>query len=104
MKEMLYQIIEKYHLIERTWEWFWKNYDSYLTEEPEESAEYDLFDRESVNPVLYDKAFHVKYDNELEFIRITIQIRLKKNNKYIGEYSSDFTLDGEDLDDWFITE
>ncbi|MBR1528789.1 MAG: hypothetical protein IJ642_05760 [Oscillospiraceae bacterium] len=104
MKEILYQIIEKYHMIERTWEYFWKNYDSYLEEEPEEAQEYGLYNRDSVRPYLFDRSFHVRYDNEIEIIRITIHIDRIKDNRYIGGYSSDFTLDGEDFDDWFMIE
>ena len=104
MKEMLYQLIETYDLIERTWEWFWKNYDSYLKEEPEESAKVGLYSRDSVEAYLIDRSYHISYDNEIEFIRITIDMRRKKDNHYIGYYSSDFTLNGEDFDDWFVME
>ncbi|MBR4320121.1 MAG: hypothetical protein IKP69_08760 [Oscillospiraceae bacterium] len=104
MKEMLYQLIENYHMIERTWEWFWKNYDSYLLEEPEESAEYGLYSRDSVEAYLVDRSYHSSYNNEMEFIRITIDMRRKKDNHYIGYYSCDFSLDGEDVDDWFVIE
>ena len=104
MKEMLYQLIENYHMIERTWEWFWKNYDSYLSEEPEESTKIGLYSRDSVEAYLVDRSYHISYDNEIEFIRITIDMHRKKDNRYIGYYSSDFTLNGEDSDDWFVME
>ena len=104
IKQEICRLMETYHLIERTWEYFWKNYDSYLKEYPEESKEYDLHDRDSVTAYLIDRSYHNSYENEIEFIRITIEIRRKKDNHYIGYYSSDFSLDGEDVDDWFVIE
>ncbi len=104
MKKMLYQIIEKYHLVEQTWEWFWKNYDSYLKEQSEEAQEYGLYSRDSVSPYLFDRSYHVSYENEIEIIRITIHMYRKKDNTYIGNYSHDFDLNGNGVDDWFIIE
>ncbi len=105
MKQEIYQFDEKYHIIERTWRAFWKAYECYLLEYPEEAARYALLDRSSVLTALERLSYVLLHEQEQEIITVRIQMRSReKNASYLGYYDCIFDLTGKMSDDFFVIE
>lgn len=107
MKEQLNKIVENYGLIDQTWEYFWSSYDYYLIEEPEESAEYGLIDRNSIKHELHSISYRIRKGDfaiEYEAIIVCIYMLLNPTERYIGYYDCLFDSEGNFIDDFFVTE
>lgn len=105
MKNKLNELVEKYRLIEYSWEFFWESYDNYIIIEPEESAENAIYNRNSIEPMLYSISYRIKAEYEdfdSEVIIVRIDMRLKSNDNLIGHYACIFDLNGECIDDYFV--
>lgn len=102
MREELDAIVQKYNLINRTFETFWENYDSYLIEEPEESKGLGLLDRDSIYIKLYGYSFSVR--NSLNFDSVMVYTDFFKKGETIitGSYWCIYQLNGELFDDYFV--
>lgn len=108
MREQLTELVRKYDLINRTYEYFWINYDKYLAEEPEEAHSVGLFDRNSIEePFLRNVEYMLTNGKSLdsfdrELLSVRLDFCLKGSGCIIWNYTCDFTLNGEVFDDWFI--
>ncbi len=102
MREELDYIVKKHNLIERSFESFWHTYDVYLEEEPTESREAGLCNRDSINVELYGYAFCVTKELDFDCIKVYIEIYLKDNSVRCGEYWCVYNLDGKEFDDYLV--
>lgn len=110
MKRQLTSLIQKYDLINRAYDLFWANYDSYLKEEPGEADDLGLIDRSSIESPLLRYADYtlMNYDGQNGFGLELLSIRLdfcRKGEKSpcIGDFLCEFTMDGDLYDDYFVT-
>lgn len=104
MREELDNIVKKYNLIERTFESFWRTYDCYLEEEPEESKEVGFYNRDSVNAELYGYSFCVTNELDFDYVKVHIDIFLKGKTVRCGDYWCIYDLDGKEFDDCFVVD
>lgn len=104
MREKLDAIVQKYNLIGRTFERFWKTYDDYLREEPLESKENGLCDRNSITVELYGYSFCVTNELDFDYIKVYIDFFLKGKTMRLGDYWCIYMLDGKEFDDYFVIE
>ncbi len=97
------EIVSSKNLVDTSWSLFWHNYDDYIVECPDESAEYSLIDRNSICPNLDSICYKhfLESGNEYIILRITIKNR---NAKYLGYYDVCFAESGEIKDDFFVIE
>lgn len=109
IREQLSELIEKYDLINRTYEYFWKNYDSYLKEEPEEANSLDLMDRSSIEKPLLRYANYkltsVNGQNDFGFELLSVGLDFyhkEEGGCALGYYTCEFTMNGEVFDDFFV--
>lgn len=102
MREELDGIVKKYNLIERTFTSFWQAYDAYLEEEPTESREAGLCNRDSISAELYGYAFCVTKQLDFDCITVTIEFGLKEKHFRCGEYWCEYSLDGKEFDYYFV--
>ncbi|MCT8975292.1 hypothetical protein N4T77_01640 [Clostridium sp. CX1] len=96
---------------QRTIESFWRCFEKYKVESPDEYDEYfGLFDKGSLT-IWTDKialkimnwdTFYEEYNENHEFIEAYLKLEYK--NKYIGYYSLLFNFSGETFDDYFVLE
>jgi len=102
MREELDAIVQKYNLVNRTFEAFWRNYDAYLIEEPEESKGLGLLDRDSIYVKFYGYSFCVI--NKLDFDSVIVYIDFFRKGETIslGNFRCIYKLDGDLFDDYFI--
>lgn len=95
----------------RTVESFWRCFENYKLESPDEFIKYfGAFDK-SYLKLWMDKValkimnwdnFDEEYNENHEFIEAYIALEYK--NKYIGYYSLLFNFSGEEFDDYFVLE
>lgn len=108
IKEQLSNLIEKYNLIDKTFEYFWGCYDNYLTEQPQEAASFGLRDRNSVKPVLYKIDYRLTYGDVVDddspcFQQLVVMLDIKDSENFqIGYYECLFSMDGEASDNFFV--
>lgn len=102
-KQELDKIVQSKNLVDTTWSYFWGNYDSYLTEYPNEAAEYFLTGRNSICPTLDSICYKhfMESDNEYIIVRVNID---NQNAQYLGYYDACFSESGEIEDDFFVIE
>ena len=107
MREILEEFIKQKNLKDLTVRHFWNAYDSFIKEQPEESGEYGLSDRESVKIEVYGYSFAITsrdayhYSGAEETVQVYIDFFIKKTGEYIGRYTCIFDLHGKYLDDIF---
>lgn len=106
MREELDEIVNGNKLIERSFEYFWNCYDNYLTDDitKDESREYGLIDRSSVTPKLYGYSYCVTNTYGFDTIKVYIDIFRKNEEKRFAEYWIIYSINGEVVDDFFVTE
>ena len=102
MKLQLQEIINNNDLISKAWNGFWKNFDSYISEEKPP----ELKSRDSIIPYLSSYAYKYWPDDEdddggVEYIVIRIEF-CDLNDKDIGYYDACFEMDGSWRDDFCI--
>lgn len=109
IREQLSELIESYDLINRTYEYFWVNFDKYLSEEPEEAHSVGLFDRSSIKkPFLRYADYKLTGSNGqndfgLELLSVSLDFYHKEESSCaLGYYTCEFTMDGEVYDDYFV--
>ncbi|MBQ3161916.1 MAG: hypothetical protein IJC04_07305 [Oscillospiraceae bacterium] len=102
MRKQLEAIIEKYNLINQTFESFWINVDNYIKEDPEECAEIGLINKNQIKPELHGYSFCVTKEWNVDCIKVYIDIFLEGDSFRIGDYWCVYNLDGEFLDDYFV--
>ena len=107
MREKLDEFIQQNKLEDRTVRHFWKAYDNFLNEHPEECKEFGLSDWESVRIEVsgYSLAITSKeayrYSGVEETVQVYIDFFMKSTGEYIGRYTCIFDLHGNYLDDIF---
>ncbi len=102
MREELDAIVQKHNLINRTFEAFWKNYDSYLIEEPGESKELGLLDRNSIYVKLYGYSFSVRTSLDFDSVIVYIDFFKKGETIRTGSCWCIYKPDGDLFDDYFV--
>lgn len=102
MKNELEKFVQEHDLIQRTFVSFWNCYKNYLQEYPEEAGEYQLIDRDSVQPELYGYSFVISKKFQRDFVKVLIDIYQKNETFEIGEYWCIYDENGEILDDTFV--
>lgn len=94
---------------QRTIEGFWRCFENYKLEEPDEYNEYfGLFDKVALTlwmdkialKIMNWDAFDEKYNETQEFVEAYLKLEYK--NKDIGYYSLLFNYSGESFDDYFV--
>ncbi|GLX66593.1 hypothetical protein [Paenibacillus glycanilyticus] len=108
----LLEWVDKYQIEQRTIEFFWLNFYSYMKEEPEEFREVfgDTFEFKSlkvqVNKIeLYIDSWDEKRDFPVRnygFDYAESYVYIIYQDKNLGVYTCLFTLDGLSFDDFFI--
>ncbi|MDE6592153.1 MAG: hypothetical protein K2K57_03705 [Oscillospiraceae bacterium] len=111
MRAQLMGLVEKYDLVNRTYEIFWKNYEYYLKENPVEAAENGFVNRESIEkPVLTNIKFILTGVDRndtcvMQLIALDLEWRHKdKEQSAMWRYQCVFDLNGEVNDDYFRKE
>lgn len=102
MKKELEALIRKHNLINRTFDSFWKNYDRYIIEEPEESAEIGVTNRDSIEAGLYGYSYVISKAFNSDHIKVEIEMVLQSNKTQVGSYWCIFDLSGNCKDDYFV--
>ena len=117
--QQIMELVNNYDLINKTFEFFWNTYDSYLIEDYDEANEFGLINRDSVNVSLWGIEFELRnFDENMKHRFMTICVTLKfqhRNNaqKWNGTYECQFFMngdtegefkDGEVCDDFFWIE
>lgn len=117
--QQIMELVKKHNLINRTFEYFWCSYDSYLIEEAEEAKDFGLIDRDSVNVSLCLIAFKLRHFDEnmkhrFTTICVTLEFQHQNNTQeWLGTYECLFFMngsteneskDGEVCDDFFWIE
>lgn len=109
IKEQIIGLVQKYNLIDRTFDNFWNNYDSYLIEEPEEAESVGLVDKSSIEKPFLRSVYYTltsaneHNDFELELLVVRLDFYHKEESGCaLGEYTCEFTLSGELFDDFFV--
>lgn len=97
-EQLLKEIVEENHLIETTWENFWKTFDEYV--ESGELKEDRITGRESVEAYLW--AYALKNFVSETLIVISIHFDLAENGHYLGYYDLVFDENLEITDDFFV--
>ena len=101
MKDNLQKSVEKYNLIHRLWEAFWQTYDSYISEQPEESSAVGLINRSSIKAVVDCVFFKTFLQEDRSEIVVRIEI-FNTDDKNIGYFDCIFDETGNDFDSYFI--
>ena len=105
IRKELDEIVGKYELVKRTVGRFWKNYDSYLEEEPEESREFGFVDRDSVRAEFYGYYYGVSNNLDFEHIKVYVDGYRKGGGKCRAiSFWCIYRMDGELFDDYFVVE
>lgn len=99
-EQLLKEMVEENHLIEITWENFWKTFDEYV--DSGELEEDGITGRESVEAYL--RAYALKHFSSYTLIVISINFDLAENGHYLGYYDLVFDMDFEIIDDFFVIE
>ena len=102
MREELDRLVEKFNLIERTFDGFWYAFDSYLKKYPIESKEVGFFSRDSVSVELSGYSFCVTNELDFDCIKVYMDIFLKGETVSCGDYWCIYSLDGDEFDDYFV--
>lgn len=102
-RQELDEIVSSKKLVDTSWSLFWRNYDDYIVECPNESTKYSLIDRGSICPNLDSVCY--KYFLESDHAYIIVRISIKNQNaQYLGYYDVCFAESGKVEDDFFVIE
>ncbi len=109
IRQQLSDLLKKFDMINRTYKYFWVNYDKYLQEEPEEAVSFGLTDRSSIEKPLLRYADYKLTDADgqsgfgLELLSVSLDFYHKEESSCaLGYYTCEFTMDGEVNDDYFV--
>ena len=102
IKHSLKAFADEHKITERTWENFWYNFDSYITEDREEALKYGITDKDSIIPEFFSLAYKIFHDDS-EMIVATIRM-YDEEYRYLGYYDDLFEMNGECVDDFFVIE
>lgn len=109
IKGQINELVQKYDLINQTFDSFWKNYDCYIVEEPEEAESVGLVDRSSIEKPFLRSVYYTltsvneHNDFELELLVVRLDFYHKEESGCaLGDYTCEFTLGGELFDDFFV--
>ncbi|MDE7293685.1 MAG: hypothetical protein K2N72_04590 [Oscillospiraceae bacterium] len=108
MRAQLMGLVERYDLVNRTYENFWENYEYYLKENSVEAAENGFVDRESIKkPVMMGIKFILTGVNSNDTCLIAVDLEWRHKDKERSAmwcYQCVFDLNGEVNDDYFWKE
>lgn len=99
--QQIMELVNNYDLINKTFEFFWNTYDSYLIEDYDEAKEFGLINRDSVNVSLWGIEFELRnFDENMKHRFMTICVTLKfqhhdKILKWQGTYECLFFMNGD---------
>lgn len=99
--QQIMELVNNYDLINKTFEFFWNTYDSYLIEDYDEAKEFGLINRDSVNVSLWGIEFELRnFDENMKHRFMTICVTLKfqhhdKIQKWQGTYECLFFMNGD---------
>lgn len=109
IKRQIIELVQKYNLIDQTFDSFWENYDSYISKEPEEAESVGLINRSSIEKPFLRSVYYTltnaneHNDFELELLVVRLDFYHKEEpDCVLGDYTCEFTLDGEIFDDFFV--
>ena len=105
MRKELDELVEKYDLINRTFDSFRKSYDNYLTDDitKEEAAEAGFTDKDTIIPELECYSFVVSKKFSRDYIAVTLECHREGETLCCITYWVIYDLDGNDYDDYFVT-
>ena len=105
MKEELEALVEKFDLKNRTFQYFRKCYEDYLTDDitKDEAAGFGLKDSSSVTAEFYCYSFLVNERYSDGIIRVSLDIYRKGETIPFFEYDCLFDQNGKFEDDFFFT-
>lgn len=106
MRNELDSIVQKYDLINHSFEVFWTNYDTYITDEntKEEAKENGFISRDSVTAKLHGYSFCVSEDLDFDYIKVCIDCFRKRETLRSIRFWCIYDLNGELFDDFFVLE
>lgn len=106
MKSELISKIEKYNLINKTFEFFEENFYHYSIEDKDEFdryfPEYNVKKRKVELYVVRYNVYDYNYPNEKSEDTISVELEISYDFNTIGKYICLFLLDGTFFDDYFI--
>ncbi len=106
MREELENIIKKYNLISNSFEYFWENYDQYISNEDtkDEAKENGFINRDSIAAKLYGYSYCISDDLDFDYIKVYIDCFRKGETMRSITYWCIYDLNGDLFDDYFVLE